>query len=278
LRWYGLVQPGAGHASTIAQDSFSYAAGELNGQNGGVGFAGAWTANVVATEVADPGVSLSYAGGATVVDGGSSALRITGNNNNLAFRDLAVPVSLDEIFVSFLFRYEGALDTNDFGVLWHDNVSTGTHTTRPNLGIKANQGNGSGTEDVVARLQLSGTGQVYAVDLVAGQTYFILGRLSKSAPGVGSAYDEFDVWVNPTAGASGTPDLTATGSGGISSFGTIGVRTANIDALDEFWIDELKYATTFATAVPEPTTATLLAFGLLAGTALGTGSRRRTNR
>ena len=197
----------------------------------------------------------------------------TGNANNLAFRSLADPVLGDEVFLSFLFRYDGVLDNNDFAVLWHDNVSTGSHTNRPNLGIKGNRGDGSGPEDVVARLQLSGSGQVYAVDLNAGETYFILGRLHKSTPGSGNDYDRFDVWVNPTAGASGTPDLTASGTGAISSFDTVGLRTANIDGLDSFWIDEIRYSTNFVSAtVPEPSTAVFLGVGLVA---LSCGRPRR---
>jgi len=268
-----LALAGSSTATPLAYEDFSYAYGELDGGNGGMGFGGAWSANTAFTEIADPGIALSYSGGAALVDGGSSALRVTGNANNLAFRDLASPIVADEVFVSFLFRYDGILNDNDFAVLWHDNVSTGSHTTRPNLGIKANQGNGAGSEDVVARLQLGGSGQVYAVDLVAGQTYFILGRLHRSAPGAGNVYDRFDVWVDPTAGASGAPDLTAAGAGGVSSFGTIGIRTANIDAVDTFWIDEIRYAATFeAAVVPEPSIALLMGAGLAA---LSTKGRSR---
>lgn len=259
-----LALPGAAAAATIAHEDFSYAYGELAGQNGGFGFAGAWTANAPLTEVANPGTPLTYAGGTQLVDGGAEALRITGNNDNIAFRTLAAPISLDQVFISFLFRYDGALDNNDFGVIWNDNASTGSHTDRPNLGIKANRGDGSGPQDVVARLQLAGTGQVYAIDLLAGQTYFILGRLYKTTPGAANNYDRFDIWVDPTSGASGTPDLTASGPGNISSFGTIGVRTANIDLLDSFWIDELRYASTYGSATaPEPSTALLVGCGLV---------------
>jgi len=262
-------------AAAIAYEGFAYGYGELDGQAGGSGFGSAWNANTGSTEVANPGTPLSYAGGSTLVSGGSQALRITGNADNLAFRDLASSISSDEIFVSFLFRYDGVLENNDFGVLWHDNVSTGSHTDRPNLGIKGNRGDGSGMEDVVARLQLAGSGQVYAVDLNANETYFILGRLYKSTSGSGAAYDRFDIWVDPTAGASGTPDLTASGTGSISGFDTIGIRTANIDASDTFWIDELRYSTSFASAiVPEPSTAVLLAGGL-AVLACGPLHRRR---
>lgn len=260
-----LAVPSTGAATTIAYEGFTYAPGELNGQSGGAGFSGVWSANTAATEVADPGTALVYGGGAQPVHGGSSALRITGNQDNLAFRSLAAPIAGDEVFVSFLFRYDGVLDDNDFGVLWHDDIATGSHTDRPNLGIKGNRGDGSGPEDVVARLQLSGSGQVYAVDLLASQTYLVLGRLYKSTPGAGNDFDRFDVWVNPTAGASGTPDLTATGSGTLSSFGTIGLRTANIDAGDAFWIDEIRYTSSYASATtPEPSTGVLLSVGLAA--------------
>ncbi len=262
-----LVVSGPSAAATIAWESFDYAPGELDGQSGGGGFAGAWSADTGITEVADPGAALAFSSGSIGVDGGASALRITGNDNNIAFRDLAAPVSADEIFVSFLFRYDGALDDNDFAVLWHDDAATGSHTSRPNLGIKANHGDGSGTEDVVARLQLSGSGQVYGVDLLAGQTYFILGRLHKSAPGAGNDYDRLDLWVDPTDGASGTPDLTASGAGAISSFDTIGIRSVNIDGPDTFWIDEIRYTTSFADStaatVPEPALAWLVSAALL---------------
>jgi len=274
-----LALPGVGTAATIAHEGFDYAVGELDGRDGGTGFAGAWTASTALTEVADPGTPLAFSGGGITVDGGASALRVTGNQDDLAFRGLAAPISADEVFVSFLFRYDGALQDNDFGVLWHDTGPGGSHTDRPNLGVKANQGDGSGAADVVARLQLSGSGQVYAVDVVAGETYFVLGRLHKSTSGAGSAFDRLDLWVNPAAGASGTPDATATGAGAIAGFDTIGVRTANVDAGDTFWLDELRYATSFAdavaggSAVPEPSRAALLATGLL-GLALARLGRR----
>jgi len=86
----------------------------------------------------------------------------------------------------------------------------------------------------------------------------------RSAPGAGNDYDRFDVWVDPLAGASGTPNLSASGTAVLSSFDTIGIRTANIDVSDTFWIDEIRYATTFTAAtVPEPSTALLVASGLL---------------
>jgi hypothetical protein len=254
---------GASSATTLAREDFGYAYGELDGQSGGVGFAGAWTADTAATEVADPGTALSYAGGAELIHGGAEALLITGDNNNLAFRDLASAISADEIFVGFLFRYVGALDDNDFAALWHDNSGTGTHTSQPTIGIKANQEDGSGPEDVMARIE--GGSEAYFMDLSPGQTYFILGRLFKSSPGAANDYDRFDLWVNPTAGDSGSPDATSSGGGNTSSFGTIGLRGVNIDGGDSFWIDEIRYASTFESATaPEPSSSLLVMSGLIA--------------
>ena len=56
-------------ASIIATDNFNYAAGELNGQNGGSGWAGAWSAATAVTQIVAPG-----------------ALQFTGNNDNAATR------------------------------------------------------------------------------------------------------------------------------------------------------------------------------------------------
>lgn len=270
-----LAFAGPAHALRVAYESFDYALGELDGRSGGEGLAGSWQADAGATEIADPGTPLTYSAGTITLDGGNRALRLTGNQDDAFHRTLSSAIDADSVYVSFLFRYEGTLNDNDFLGIWHDDVATGSHTDRPNVGIKGNHGDGSGPEDVVARLQLSGSGQAYAAALQPNQTYLILGHLTRSVPGIGNDYDRFEIWVNPMAGASGTPDLVATGSGTVASFSMIGGRTFGLDAADVFWIDDLSYstgATGFATAIPEPETALLLGIGL-AG--LGVAGRRR---
>lgn len=270
-----LAVAGPVHALRVAYESFDYALGELDGRSGGEGLSGSWQANVGVTEIADPGTPLTYSAGTISLDGGNRALRLTGSQDDAFHRTLTTAIDADSVYVSFLFRHEGVLNDNDFLAIWHDDVATGSHTNRPNVGIKGNRGDGSGPEDVVARIQLAGSGQAYAAALQPGQTYLILGHLTRSVPGTGNDYDRFEIWVNPTADASGTPDLVATGAGTVASFSMIGGRTFGLDAGDVFWIDNLSYSTGttgFATAIPEAETALLLGVGLIG---LGVAGRRR---
>ncbi len=256
------IPAGPARAVIIAEDGFDYALGELDGHSGGVGFAGTWSAMPAITEVADPGASLSYSSGSLSIDGGDRALLLTGDAATLASRGFSTPFASDEVFVRFLFRYSGSvLSDNTFAVFWHDDVATGDHTGRPNLGVKANRGSGSGSQDAVARLALSGSGQVYSTDLVPDLTYLIVGRLHRSVPGSGSHYDRFDLWVNPTGDLSSAPDATASGDGGVDAFDFIGIRTANTGGRS-LWIDEIRYSDTWLEVIPEPGTGVLVGLGL----------------
>ncbi len=77
-------------AATIAEDSFDYATGELNGQSGGTGWTGSWTAATGRTEVV--ATALSCCGGPTPVGSGTSAsLEVDGgaDANELIVRQLS---------------------------------------------------------------------------------------------------------------------------------------------------------------------------------------------
>lgn len=170
-----------------------------------------------------------------------------------------------DVIVDFVLQYSGVLGTNEFLALWFG-TSNG-----PNIGLKNDCGGGvvGCTGDIFARDWSNGAVYVSNSNLVAGQSYHILGRLYKTTP-VGN-YDHFAVWFDPTANEMATltnPDKIALGSAGFSAFDTIGFRAANIATGTAIRIDDLRIQN-----VPEPGSMAL--FGLaLAG--IGVMRRRRT--
>jgi hypothetical protein len=237
-------------ASLIAADDFSYGLGALNNDNGGSGWAGGWTAGSGAS-IVDPTVDLSD----------NRALSISANNDNLAWRTLASSYSGSELYVSMLMQVgSGAVTSNDFVSLWFDSITTGAHTTRPQIGIKADI---SGNNDIFART--TGAAGSFAPDsnVVAGQTFLIVGKLSKT--GSSSTYNQFDLWFNPTGSDFASPDATFSGNSGLTSLSMLGLRSANLDSGDTVLIDNLRLGTAWSdvSAVPEPSSVALSALGMV---------------
>ncbi len=238
--------------SVIAEESFnSYAPGSLDGASAGGGWASNWTAIDALAQVVDTsGNPMTYnvSGGGTV-NGGNRALEVVGNNNNIVYRQLPLQTG-DEVYISFLLRTNSGttLNNNDFLAVWLDITTSGGHGGAPNIGIKANRGNGSGPEDIFARM--SSGNEVYQQAMSNGTTYFVVGRIWKSNPGAGNPYDRFDLWVNPSYSEAGTPQQTSSGGAVLSSFNTLGIRVGNFESGDIAQIDEFKLGTTWADVVP----------------------------
>ena len=256
-------------ASSIFYEGFnSYLPGELNTQNGGTGWGTAWTAITANTEVVNPGTALSYSvpGGGTV-NGGSSALQLTGNNNAQIARSISTAQTGD-VYFSFLYRQSGGiLNTDDMMLFWFDNNTTlsGIQNGVPNIGVKGNNGTGAGPEDFVSRVTVGFP--EYSTAFVPGTDFFIVGRLFKTGAG---NYDSFSLWVNPSFGDAGTPDITSTAAGTSSSFLRLGIRSANQDAADILNVDEFTAGTTWndvvpaaITPIPEPTAFALAGIGFI---------------
>ena len=196
----------------------------------------------------------------TIVNGNKS-LTFGSNNDRAAYWKLA-ETQTGGIIVDFSFSYTGTLGNNDFLGLWLGDSSG------PSFGLKANCDTGVCTDDLYVRTVGTGGPYLLGSDLVAGQTYHLLGYLSKT--GGSEYYNSFAAWMNPTAyemtSLTGA-DKVATGTSKIKSVSQIGIRTVNIDSGVRVSVDNLRVS-----EVPEP--ATLSLFGLaLAG--LGLASRRK---
>lgn len=235
-------------AAVIATDDFSYALGSLNGANGGSGWGSAWTA-LSGASITDPAVDLS----------GNRALAVSANNDNLIWRTLATNYSGNELYVSMQMQVgSGSVTSNDFVSLWFDSIATGNHSTRPQMGIKADI---SGSNDIFARTTGSGGSFAPGSNVTTGQTFLVVGKLSKVAS---STYNQFDIWFNPTATDFATPGARFRGNSGLSSLTMLGVRSANLDSGDTVLIDNLRLASTWAdiSPVPEPSSMVLSALGM----------------
>jgi len=240
----------------VASDNFdSYSAGgAISGNNGGSGFAGAWSGVNQTTVVATvPGADEPMSG---------NALQFTSpTDNNAAVRTLSSAIS-SNVFVAFDFQFNGGvINNNDFLGLWFGN------TTGPNIGLKANCGNSSGcTADLFART--SGTNGSFSRNITIGETVSLLGYLEKV--GGSSVYNRYSLWVDSDlsdVGALGAADAVYNGASSISSFSTMGFRTATLTSNDSLLVDNLQIA-----VVPEPGSLALAGLALLG---LAAARRRR---
>ncbi|MDA0242812.1 MAG: hypothetical protein OT477_05310 [Chloroflexi bacterium] len=246
---FNLAQAAPNLVGDIADDTFDYPTGELNTQNGGTGWGGAWTANTGVTELLDStAIPMSYSvpSGGNVVDG-ERILRVSGNNDAAIQRALSASQT-GTVYISFLLRLNGAINNNDFVAIWF-NTNQG-----PNIGIKGNRATNTDAEpDIFVRPFNNATpplGAYAPTNLVVGQTYFVVGRLSKD----GANYDRYQLWVNPAFGDSATPqaELTGTGTGTTANFTLVGLRSVNLDAGDSIDISGIHIGTTWDDVVPGP--------------------------
>jgi hypothetical protein len=200
---------------------------------------------------------------------GVYAAQFNGNADRAATRTLA-SADRDGISVDFLFQYSGALQDNDFLGFWFGDQNG------PSIGLKANCGTGSCSNDVFVRL--GGLDGVFLANssLIAGTTYRLFGYLYKTNGS--QTYNNFDAWLNPTqyemttfigADAHAGSGVAGSGSTTLQSIGTVGFRSVNLDNGVAVRVDDVAIDTN---AVPEPGTVALMGLAL-AG--LGLARRRK---
>jgi hypothetical protein len=273
----GLLSTGLATASVIGMDNFeSYSTGGLNGANGGYGWNGGWNAVDSVLDVMQPSTELDYdVPGGSPNQGGDRSLRLTGSNDTAAYRQLSESfgddAGEDEFYVSMLLRFDAGTPINNlFAVLWADDTASGAHTDAPNMGLKMNEGDGSGPDDLMARLNLQSE-MLFEQNIgnPPTSTYMLTARFFKDTnPDNTATYNKFtgmEFWVNPTQDDENTPDASGTyqGSGLIESFDYIGFRTVNLNSGAEVLVDNVVFGTTFVDVIPEPVVASLIAlFGI----------------
>ncbi|GEM_PF-2745744 len=238
----------AGCYDLLFEETFEdYAASEtIDAKNSGYGFSGSWSAVAGIQETIMVSNTMDYTSGmGQTLYGGLKAARISGDNDFALTRNLPSSIDLPELYVSILVRFNGVQANNKFLALWLEDPGSGS---APNIGIKMNREDGSGVEDFFVSTQ---TNHAYHTNLVPGQTYLIVGRVTKFA-GTGT-YDKYELWVNPAdLTTPGPPDATATGAAPISAFSKIGFRTVNLAPGDSYDIAAFRIGKSFASVTTQP--------------------------
>ncbi len=217
---------------TYATDDFeSYSAGSINNQGGGSGWSGNWAGGAGQSIVDMTGNELSYTvNGGNTISGGNRSLQLSGTSEMAASRALSSPEN-GTIYISYLMRVTGTtIQNNDFASMWLNEPGVAATNPGPSTGFKANNGNGTGTEDFFIRPNYDGnpTHAGYAGDVAMDTTYLVVAKFEASG-GAGTNYDTFSLWINPDAWDEYNPDVTYTRTSDWDEVGVIGFRSANLN-------------------------------------------------
>lgn len=257
-------------AALILYEPFDYSAGTLNGQNGGTGFSGAWSATgTTASAVGSPG--LSY-----------GALQTTGNMLN----------GIGSMWMKRTFSSSGL--TGNGSTLWFSwlisatDTTPGTATAIPSFFSDVTGPHGQAAGFAVSYNITSQTslymdarigGTTLASTTIPGTNYYqsgvalVLGRITFSDT---ANQDRLEVWLNPPLETDpGAPLFNVAGQW-TDPGANNGFYMSKYDPPDRM-IDELRLGTTLVdvTPTPEPAAVTLTMAGSIAYGVIVLRRRRR---
>ena len=173
----------------------------------------------------------------------------TKSRNNPLRRQLSKPFDGTELFVRFLISYDAAsIDTapksdGEFFVLWLDSADGGDESTHsggvPNIGIHVD---GKNRNAFMARFAPESTAFT-PVELKGDQTFLVAARLVKSSGQKHLAFDQIELWVNPSPTEPSLPQAVAFSSGRVKSVSWLGFSTGGkTESTDRMVVDDLVLA------------------------------------
>ena len=226
-------------AGLLAHESFDYPDGlALDGLNGGLGFAGAWTPVIAGANytiaAGSPGYDFFCASGGRM----TSPVGFTRMNRQLA---AGFGASGTTRYFSFLIRPEGVLDAGDFGG-FHGLALQGGPGAQ-SLFIGKPGGAGGGVLAPYVLEEIGGAGQVVStVAPVVGETALLVVKAE-----FGAGNDTFTLYVNPPTGGA------EPASGVTKSDLDVGMGEALfIYSGGAFSLDEIRVGETFESVTPRP--------------------------
>lgn len=146
----------------------------------------------------------------------------------------------------------GTVGSNKFVVLYFGSISEGV-----NYGLKSNQG--PGETDFVIRYGNSAPVDYASYQVSVPDSVRVVGSLIDSNNN--GDYDTASLWINPGAGDLATPDVTINGFAMTISPSPLGIRSVNLD-VDDIDVVNIVVTDDFASAVPEPSSLSLLCLGV----------------
>lgn len=219
-----------------ASDAFAYATGNLDGQNGGSGWADAWNVSGSATTVAAG--SLSDPGGLLPSSGGKVELAPSSPlSPQSATRNLSTAIGTDGTtqWIGFLITPGATTALDSGGIVFGD--SSGKQYF---LGYW-------GSSFVVSKAGGTGLTNVSGISVTTGQTYFLAARIDFA-----SGNDTVTLYVNPTPGLD-NPDSAFTASrsnADLSTFTQIKLLAAGGLSGNTVGIDGFRVGSTFLDVAP----------------------------